>query len=78
MNSLHTAGESWLRALVSGRRLYKMTKLTIELSRSGGKREGGEILFYRHGASKNILYEEPWDEEKIARVNRIYAPISPR
>ena len=70
LNGLRPAGENWLPDLVSGLRVYKMIRLAFELARSDVKREDGEVLFYRHGASKNILYEEPRDEEKIARVTQ--------
>ena len=70
LNGLRPARESWVPAFVSDLRVYKMTRLAFELARSDVKRENGEILFYRHGASKNILYEEPKDEEKIRRVTK--------
>lgn len=70
LNGLSSGEEGWLPALFSGLRIYKMTRLALELARSDVKRENGEVIFYRHGASKNILYEEPRDEEKIAQVTR--------
>jgi lysophospholipase L1-like esterase len=70
LNGLRPAEETWLPPPISGLRVYKMIRLAVELARSDVKRENGEVLFYRHGASKNILYEEPRDAEKIARVTK--------
>jgi lysophospholipase L1-like esterase len=53
---------------VADLRLYKMARLAMEQRRPGVKVEGGEILFYRHGASRNILYDEPRDADRIAAV----------
>ncbi len=72
LNGLEEAGDGLLpapaRRRVSGLRLYKMIRLAVELRRPGVKMEGGEVLFYRHGASRNILYQEPRDEARIAAV----------
>jgi lysophospholipase L1-like esterase len=70
LNGLRPAEGNWLPAPVYDLRVYKMIRLAFELARSDVKMENGEVLFYRHGASKNILYEEPRDEEKIARVTK--------
>jgi lysophospholipase L1-like esterase len=57
-----------LAALVHDLRIYKMARLAWDLSRPGVKLDHGEIISYRHGRSKNILYDEPRDEARIAAV----------
>ena len=72
LNGLENPAEYWLpsplASFVHGLRLYKMARLAFDLTRPGVKIEYGEVIYYRHGASKNILYEVPTDKQKIARV----------
>ena len=54
--------------LVSGLRIYKTLWLGFQLMRPSVRLEQGEVIYYNHGGSKNILYETPRDERKIAAV----------
>ena len=75
LNGLRPADDTWLPGpvyrWVSGLRLHKVARLALDLRRPGVKVKDGEILYYRHGASKNILYEKPRDEDKVARVTAL-------
>lgn len=57
LNGLENPDEFWLPS-----------PLAFDLTRPGVKIEHGEVIYYRHGASQNILYERPTDDAKIARV----------
>jgi lysophospholipase L1-like esterase len=72
LNGLENPDEFWLpsplASFVPRLRLYKLARLAFDLTRPGVKIEHGEVIYYRHGASQNILYESPIDDAKIARV----------
>jgi lysophospholipase L1-like esterase len=72
LNGLENPDGFWLpsplASFVHGLRLYKMGRLALDLTMPGVKLEHGEVIYYRHGASANILYETPSDPAKIAAV----------
>jgi lysophospholipase L1-like esterase len=72
LNGLQAWDESWLPGpvarLVSGLRVYKALRLALELMRPEVRVDHGEVIYYHHGGSKNLLYETPRDEPKVAEV----------
>jgi lysophospholipase L1-like esterase len=54
--------------LLSSLRIYKTLWLGFQLMRPSVRLEQGEVIYYHHGGSKNILYETPRDEQRIAEV----------
>jgi lysophospholipase L1-like esterase len=72
LNGVWGPDDGWLptplRAAVEDLRLYRVARLALELSRPGVELRDGEILYFRHGASVNLLYDEARDELRIAQV----------
>jgi len=76
LNHIESAESWWIPAalvpFVRELRLYKTVRLALELMRPDVGRQNflqhGEVVYYRHGTSGNILYDPPRDEAKIARV----------
>jgi lysophospholipase L1-like esterase len=54
--------------LLSSLRISKTLWLGFQLMRPSVRLEQGEVIYYHHGGSKNILYETPRDERKIAEI----------
>jgi lysophospholipase L1-like esterase len=57
-----------LRRVVQNLRVYKFVWLGLQLARPDVRLEQGEVIYYHHGGSKNILYETQRNERKIAGV----------
>ena len=57
-----------LRRVVQNLRVYKFVWLALQLTRPDVRLEQGEVVYYHHGGSKNILYETQRNERKIAEV----------
>jgi lysophospholipase L1-like esterase len=74
LNGIEPPGRDGLPGPVSralqNLRLYKSARLALELRKPGMKFENGQMLYYRHGASQNILYDQPRDEAKVVQVSR--------
>jgi lysophospholipase L1-like esterase len=49
-------------------RIYKAAWLAAQLAQPGVRLDQGEVIYYHHGGSKNILYDTPQDERKIATI----------
>jgi lysophospholipase L1-like esterase len=58
-----------LRRVVQNLRVYKFVWLALQLTRPGVRLEQGEVIYYHHGGSKNILYETQRNERKVAEVS---------
>lgn len=72
LNRLESTDESWLpKPLIEALhdlRLYKITRLTLDLINPYTKIENGEVIFFHFGGSENILYEVPLNKGKIEKV----------
>lgn len=68
LNGLQPPGASQLPAWVRGIRLYKVVRLALDMLRKDVKVEHGEVIYFKYGGSKAILYDTPRDEEKISQV----------
>jgi len=51
-------------------RIYKVAWLATELARPSVRLDQGEVVYYHHGGSKNLLYDAPLDEQKIGAITR--------